>query len=66
MQVPCVDDLYVPVSHRIGRKSAPSRALLVQLPMSAQLSKSCYVHNRCHLHARNENSSCYHASKKRD
>ena len=66
MQVPGVDDLYIPVSHRVGRKSTRSRALLVQLPMSAQLSKSCYVPNRCHLHARNENSSCYHASKKRD
>ncbi|KAK2143696.1 hypothetical protein LSH36_819g01011 [Paralvinella palmiformis] len=39
MQVPCVDDLYIPVSHRVGRKPARSRALLIQLPISAQLSK---------------------------
>jgi hypothetical protein len=39
MQVPGVDDLYIPVSHRVGPKSARARALLVQLPISTQLNK---------------------------
>ncbi|KAK2168566.1 hypothetical protein LSH36_16g14093 [Paralvinella palmiformis] len=60
-----------------GRKSARSRALLVQLPISARLNKvmgrakhltgtgHLYLSN-CHLDARNGNSSVYLASNKRD
>ena len=33
-----MDDLYIPVSPRLGRKSARSCALLVQLPISAQFN----------------------------
>ena len=33
MQVPGVYDLYMPMFHRVGPKSARSRALMVQLPI---------------------------------